>query len=159
MDVERGPVQIGRGSDAPLTLLRTLVLCDLVNSTALVAQIGDRAAAELIRRHDQMARLALKRHGGQEIDKTDGFLLVFERPIDAVLFALEYQHELRALGKETEHPLVARVGIHVGEVVVWDNSAADVATGAKPVEVEGLAKPVAARLMGSHVPGRSCFRA
>jgi putative peptide modification system cyclase len=40
----------------------------------------------------------------------------------------------------------ARVGIHMGDVVVWENAPEDVSRGAKPTEVEGLVKPVAARL-------------
>jgi putative peptide modification system cyclase len=37
---------------------------------------------------------------------------------------------------------------------VWENSPADIAKGAKPLEVEGLAKPVVARLMGLARPGQ-----
>ncbi|HKV65402.1 MAG TPA: putative peptide modification system cyclase, partial [Rhodanobacteraceae bacterium] len=40
----------------------------------------------------------------------------------------------------------ARVGIHMGDVVIWENAPEDVTRGAKPIEVEGLVKPVAARL-------------
>src|SRR5690606_37565740 len=50
--------------------------------------------------------------------------------------------------------LAARVGIHVGDVVVWDNSVEDIAKGAKPVEVEGLVKPVTSRLMNLALPGQ-----
>jgi hypothetical protein len=32
------------------------------------------------------------------------------------------------------------VAIHLGEVVLRENAAADIARGAKPLEVEGLAK-------------------
>ena len=39
----------------------------------------------------------------------------------------------------------ARAGMHVGPVTLRENSAADVARGAKPLEVEGVAKPAAAR--------------
>ena len=39
------------------------------------------------------------------------------------------------------------MGIHLGEVILNENPPADVARGAKPLEVEGLAKPIAARLM------------
>ncbi|MGB0132649.1 hypothetical protein, partial [Dokdonella sp.] len=65
-------------------MLRTLALCDLVNSTALVERLGDREAAELIRKHDRLARTLADRHGGKEIDKTDGFMMMFDRPIQAV---------------------------------------------------------------------------
>ena len=41
-------------------------------------------------------------------------------------------------------PLKARAGLHVGSVILRENSAEDVARGAKPLEVDGLAKPTAA---------------
>ncbi|MGN6519702.1 MAG: putative peptide modification system cyclase [Dokdonella sp.] len=134
------------------SVLRTLVLSDLVDSTALVERLGDQRAADLIRKHDRVARALMQQHGGREIDKTDGFLLVFERPIQAVAYALAYQRELADLGAQEQIELAARIGIHVGDVVVWDNSADDVRRGAKQTEVEGLVKPVAARLMGLALP-------
>lgn len=137
-----------------MPLLRAVVICDLVNSTALIEQLGDRQAAEFMQQLDRAARDLLHRHQGQEIDKTDGFLLLFERPVQAVGFALAYQRLLTELGKVEFLPLKARVGIHVGDVLLWENRADDIAHGAKPVEVEGLAKPVAARLMNLALPGQ-----
>ena len=96
----------------------------------------------------------MQRHRGHEIDKTDGFLVLFERPIQAVAFALEYQRSLRSLSQETNHSLSARVGIHFGEIVAWENSPASIEQGAKPLEVEGVAKPVTARLMSLACPGQ-----
>lgn len=127
-------------------LLRTLVVCDIADSTALVERLGDPQAAQLVRKHDRLARALLEQHGGREIDKTDGFLLLFERPIHAVAFALDYQRGLKHLSAAEGVVVRARVGIHMGDVVVWENSPEDVARGAKPTEIEGLAKPMAARL-------------
>ena len=79
---------------------------------------------------------------------------MFERPVQAAAFALAYQRALRELATDAGQALRARVGIHVGEVMAWQNSAEDIARGAKPIEVEGLAKPVAARLMGLALPGQ-----
>lgn len=135
-------------------LLRTLALCDLVDSTGLVERLGDQRAAALMRRHDRLARDLLHRNGGQEIDKTDGFLVLFERPIQAIAFALVYQRELKQLGEAEQVPLQARVGIHVGDVMIWQNSPGDVVQGAKPLEVEGLVKPVTARLASLALPGQ-----
>src|SRR3546814_9816320 len=59
------------------------------------------------------------------------------------------------MGREEEQLLHARGGIHIGELVVWENSADDVARGAKPLEVEGLAKPIAARLSNLALPGQT----
>ena len=140
---------------SPVPLLRTLALCDLADSTALVERLGDRRAAELFRKHDRLARSLVHQYGGQEIDKTDGFLMMFERPIQAVAFALAYQRGLRQLDDAGDGVrLLARVGIHVGDVVAWDNTPDDVAKGAKPVEVEGLVKPITSRLMTLALPGQ-----
>ena len=128
--------------------VRSVVVTDLVDSTGLVARVGDAAAHALFIRHDRLARDLLQRFGGREIDKSDGFLLLFAQPSQAVAFALAYHAALRALSAESGEQWRARLGIHVGEVSLHDNAAADIARGAKPVEVEGLAKAIAARLMG-----------
>ncbi|HRQ66268.1 MAG TPA: putative peptide modification system cyclase [Xanthomonadaceae bacterium] len=132
--------------------LGTLLLCDLVDSTALVERMGDRQAAELLRRHDRIARDLMQVHHGREIDKTDGFLVLFERPVHAVAFALDYQRALKTLSREERTPLRTRVGIHTGEIMSWENNPDDIAHGAKRVEIEGLVKPVAARLMSLALP-------
>jgi TolB-like protein/class 3 adenylate cyclase len=134
--------------------IRTILLCDLVASTQLVERVGDSAAADLLARHDRIARDLLSAFNGREIDKSDGFLLLFERPIEAVRFAIAYQAELRELGATFDAEMTARVGIHLGEVVLRDNSPEDVARGAKPLEVEGLAKAIAARVMSLAGDGR-----
>ncbi len=134
--------------------IRTVLLCDLVASTRVIERMGDEAAADLLARHDRSARDLLAAFNGREIDKSDGFLLLFERPIEAVRFAIAYQAKLRELGTAYDAALVARVGIHLGEVVLRENSAAEVARGAKPLEVEGLAKAMAARVMSLAGDGR-----
>ncbi|MCP3964379.1 MAG: protein kinase [bacterium] len=124
----------------------TLMLTDLVDSTDLVNRLGDLKAMELSARHDHMARSLLARHGGREIDKSDGFLLLFERPIEAVHFALEYHSALAELSAEEGCELRARAGIHLGEVFLRENPPEEVRLGAKPLEVEGLAKATVARI-------------
>ncbi len=140
------------GTSKPV--IRTLLLCDLVASTQLVERIGDSTAADLLARHDRFARDLLSTFNGREIDKSDGFLLLFERPIEAVRFALAYQAKLRELGAAYDSEMASRVGIHLGEVVLRENSPEDVARGAKPLEVEGLAKAIAARVMSLAGNGR-----
>ncbi|MEO6687548.1 MAG: putative peptide modification system cyclase [Dokdonella sp.] len=156
-NVVPGTIEEGTAEAVPniaTSVLRTLVLCDLVDSTALVERLGDQQAAELFRKHDRLARALVQQHGGKEIDKTDGFLLMFERPIQAVAFALAYQRDIAAMNGRETTKLATRFGIHVGDVVVWENEADDVKRGAKPTEVEGLVKPVAARLMQLALPGQ-----
>jgi putative peptide modification system cyclase len=143
-------------SAVPLVpVLRTVLLADLVDSTALVQSLGDSRSATLLQRLELHLRDLLALTDGQLIDKADGVLALFERPVQAVNFALRYQRLLADLGAEFGAPdLKARVGIHVGEVMTWANDPRAVAAGAKPIEVEGLAKPVAARLMALALPGQ-----
>lgn len=138
--------------DAPQ--LRTLLLTDLCDSTALVERIGDTAAAELFREHDHLVLTLQRQWRGRLIDRSDGLLLLFERPIDGLGFALDYVHCLKDLGDSRGLVLKARAGLHVGEVLTWHNSDEAVSVGAKPMEVEGLAKPMAARLMTLARPGQ-----
>ena len=132
--------------------IKTVLVSDLVNSTHLVDELGDARAAELFRRHEIDARALLRPHRGREIDKTDGFLLLFDRPINAVSYALAYHDGLARLSKEFGRPVVARVGIHLGEVTLRENQPEDVTHGAKPLEADGLAKVIAARLMALAAP-------
>lgn len=142
--------------DAPAVrpMLRAVLVCDIVGSTALVERLGDARTAALMQRHDQLLLQAMKLCHGQLVDKADGVLALFERPIQALDFALRYQRGLHELGKSEGIELRARTGIHVGDVMTWVNHPRDVQAGAKPVEVEGLAKPVAARLMNLAMPGQ-----
>ncbi len=123
--------------------LRALLLTDVVDSTKLSEQLGDAAMAEVWAAHDRLARDLLPTWRGREIDKTDGMLLLFELADDAVGYALAYHRALATLPV----PLRARAGLHVGPVILRENLPADVARGAKPLEVDGLAKPTAARVM------------
>lgn len=123
--------------------VRALLLTDVVGSTELTERLGDEAMAALWAAHDRVARDLLPAWGGREIDKTDGMLLMFERAGDAVAYAQAYHQGLTRL----QVPLKARAGLHVGLVVLRENAPTDVARGAKPLEVDGIAKPMAARVM------------
>jgi putative peptide modification system cyclase len=149
-------LQAARSAYAPSVtpMLRTVLLCDIVESTSLVERLGDVRAVALLQRHDQLMRQNLALCHGQLIDKADGVLALFERPIQALDFALRYQRGLRELGTLEGQDLKARIGIHVGDVMTWANEPRDVLAGAKAFEVEGLAKPVAARLMNLARPGQ-----
>ncbi|MCO4772631.1 MAG: tetratricopeptide repeat protein [Deltaproteobacteria bacterium] len=136
---------------APPTQTRALLLTDVVDSTMLSEQLGDVALAALWTAHDRLARELLPLHRGLEIDKTDGFLLLFEEASDAVAYAVAYHRALRSL----DPPLKARAGLHVGDVVLTETPAEYVARGAKPLEVEGIAKPTAARVMSVAAGGQT----
>jgi predicted ATPase/class 3 adenylate cyclase len=135
--------------------VRALLVTDVVDSTQLLERLGDEAAAALWTAHDRAARDLLRERRGLEIDRTDGFLLLFDSAADALGYALAYHRSLARLAV----PLRARAGLHVGPVILRRNDAADVARGAKPVEVEGLAKPTAARVMSVALGGQTLLTA
>ncbi len=136
------------------SVLRTVLLCDWADSTHLIETLGDARAVGLMQKHDQFVRETLLHTHGRLIDKSDGILALFERPIQALDFALRYQQQMRVWGAEYQQAIQARIGIHVGDVMTWENAPDQIAAGAKPLEVEGFAKPVAARLMSLAMPGQ-----
>ena len=64
-----------------------IVLLDLIGSTRFVQSAGAMKAAMWLQKHDRLTRSLIYKFNGREIDRSDGFLLSFERPIDAVNFA------------------------------------------------------------------------
>jgi predicted ATPase/class 3 adenylate cyclase/Tfp pilus assembly protein PilF len=135
--------------------VRALLLTDVVDSTQLSQRLGEAELAALWAAHDRIARDLLPVRRGREIDKTDGMLLLFETAADAVGYAMAYQRALAALNP----PLKARAGVHVGPVILRENSPSDVARGAKPLEVEGAAKALAARVMAIAGGGQTLMSA
>ncbi len=131
--------------------LRALLLTDVVGSTQVAYTVGDAAMARHWAAHDRAARDLLPVWRGLEIDKTDGLLLQFDSVDDAAAYALAYHRALEAL----DLPFKARAGLHYGSVTLRANSAADIALGAKPFEVEGLATPVTARVMALALAGQT----
>ena len=119
-----------------------LVLIDIVDSTKFIERVGDMQASEVMRVYDRIFRGLLIKYEGLEIDKTDGALLLFETMRDALNYIQAYHSMVeRHLG------LKSRAGIHCGYVVMHSNSQLFVSRGAKPIEVEGIQKAIAARIM------------
>ncbi len=120
----------------------TIVLLDLIGSTAFVQKNGAAKAAKWLQFHDQLTRSLLYKFQGREIDRSDGFMLSFDRPIDAVNFALWYQ---KTIPRQTK--LQCRIGIHYGYIVEVQQSDKYALYGAKSTELEGISKNIAARTM------------
>ena len=109
--------------------LATLLFTDIVDSTRLAAELGDREWAGLLERHHLVVRDELERHHGREVSTTgDGFFATFDGPAQAVRCAQSISTGLEAVG------LVVRAGVHTGEVETIDG------------EVGGLAVHIAARI-------------
>ena len=97
------------GTSAPHSpQLRALLFTDLCDSLQLVERIGDVAAASLFQEHDRLVLVLQQRWNGQLIDRSDGLFMLFERAVDALGFALDYQRELHALGQQRAIELRAR---------------------------------------------------
>jgi len=137
----------------PPARVLTLLFSDVENSTQLAERVGEVRARKLWKAHDRAARDLLASHDGREMGRADGMLLLFETAAQAVRFALDYQAAVVALGM----PL--RIGIHSGAVTLRENTPADVARGAAPIEVEGLAVSITSRLMALARGGQTLLSA
>src|SRR5258707_4335396 len=135
--------------------VRALLLTDVVDSTQLSERLGEVELDALWAAHDRFARDLPRAGRGREIDKPDGMLLLFEAAADAVAYAMAYQRAVAG----RDPPLKARAGVHIGPVILRENTRSDVARGAKPLEVEGAAKAVAARVMSIANGGQTLLSA
>ena len=91
--------------------LATVLFTDIVASTELAAQLGDRRWKELVGTHHARVRGQLARFRGQEIDTAgDGFFATFDGPARAIRCAESIVASVRDLGIEV------RAGLHTGEV-------------------------------------------
>ena len=97
-----------------------MLFTDIVGSTSLKQDMGDRAAIDLIQRHHSLMRDLLTEFDGAEEIATagDSFFIVFLKPSDAARFALKLQSALRELSRDSGREVKDRVGIHVGEIYV-----------------------------------------
>ncbi len=116
--------------------LATMLFTDIVGSTELAADVGDRRWRELLDRHDAVTAERLAVHGGRRIAATgDGALSIVPMPTAAVAAASEIMEGLRSVG------LHIRAGIHTGEVEQRGD------------DIGGLAVNLAARIVDLAQPG------
>ena len=115
---------IGRESadGASETVLGTVLFTDIVGSTEHQAAAGDRAWADVVRRHHAIVRVELERWQGIDNDTAgDGFYATFDGPARAIRCALEIVDRVSEIGIEI------RAGIHTGECEVVDGKRAGLA--------------------------------
>ena len=81
-------------------------------------------------------------YGGREVDRSeDAFLLLFDRPVRAVVFARGWHRALATLTSEVGVEVSARVAIHLGEFELPDDVPAS-PPAERPLEVAGVASRV-----------------
>jgi pimeloyl-ACP methyl ester carboxylesterase len=117
-------------------VLATVLFTDIVGSTELAADLGDRRFRELLEQHNVLVRRELSRFRGRELNTAgDGFLATFDGPARAVACAVSIRDGARSLG------LQIRFGLHTGELEL---------AGA---EIGGIAVHTGARVAAQAGPG------
>jgi len=125
----------GRSVPPPDRVLSTVLITDIVNSTGLLSEMGDKKWNRLLDRHNEIIRSEIERWRGQEINTAgDSFFVTFDGTERAVLAAHSMIEELVPLGIEI------RAGIHTGEVEIVDGKPAG-ATVHISARISSLAGP------------------
>ncbi len=89
----------------------TLLMTDIVGSTAQAERLGDKAWKQVLADHNRVVRAALARFDGTEITTTgDGFLATFPTAAGALRSAAAIREAVREVGVEV------RIGVHTGEI-------------------------------------------
>jgi class 3 adenylate cyclase len=134
----RGIFGYGRASPADASYTATILLTDVVGSTATIERLGMEAWRQLFGAHLEQLRSALDRHRGVEVATTgDGLLATFDSPARAIRAAWEAHAAATPLG------LALRAAIHTGEIE------------AIPGNIRGMAVHVAARIASIADPGET----
>ena len=112
------------------SVLATVLFTDIVNSTKLAAELGNRQWRDLLERHHSLVRGELNRFRGQEIDTAgDGFFATFDGPARGIRCACAIRDAVLSIG------ITIRAGLHTGECEVLGD------------KVSGLAVHIGARVM------------
>ncbi len=95
----------------PDRVFATVLVTDIVGSTATAAALGDRRWRLLIDAHDAATRRQIQRSGGRIITLTgDGAVAIFSTPSPALGCAIALREAL------AERDIVIRVGLHAAEI-------------------------------------------
>jgi class 3 adenylate cyclase len=126
-----------REPEEPDRVLATVLFTDIVGSTELATQLGDRRWRDVLETHHTTVRAELSRYRGREVDTAgDGFLAVFDGPARAIRAARSIVDAVRRLGLEV------RAGVHTGEVEQLPHG-----------DIRGIAVHIGARVMAAAGPG------
>ena len=102
--------------------LQQFSITDIVGSTQVLAELGDRQWRGLLDKHHAVIRKNLERFQGDEVNTTgDGFLGSFDGPARGLRCACAIRDEVRTLGIDI------RAGLRTGEVERLDGDLAGIA--------------------------------
>ena len=97
----------------------TILFSDIKGSTEITDRLGDIAAQELFREHNNIVREQVTVFKGYEIKSMgDGFMLAFPSALNGILCAITIQKMLREHNESTRREsILVRMGLHAGEVI------------------------------------------
>jgi class 3 adenylate cyclase/streptogramin lyase len=137
-------------AEAGKRFLATVLFTDIVGSTDVATELGDKRWRELLARHHALIRRELKKHGGREVDTAgDGFFATFTAPADGVRCACAASRAVQELGIDI------RAGVHVGECEAMGSKVGGIAvhTGARVLSASGPADVLATSTVKELVAG------
>jgi class 3 adenylate cyclase len=115
--------------------LATVLFTDIVDSTRMLRELGDRGWRNLLGEHETIVEAELARYRGREIKTLgDGVMASFDGPARAVSCAAAIRDRLRGLG------VAMRAGVHTGECEIVGDDLAGVAVNIA-ARVAALAGP------------------
>jgi class 3 adenylate cyclase/streptogramin lyase len=136
--------------DQATRVLATVFFTDMVDSTRIAAELGDRRWRVLRAAYHHSAREQLRRHGGREVDTAgDGLFATFSDQEQAIRCACAFSDAVRGLGVEV------RCGVHVGRADRVGRSLGGIAvhTGARVMAAAGPGEVVVSGVLRDLVSG------
>ena len=97
----------------------TIMFSDVAGYSPLNERLGDLAAHEVLRAHNDLVREQLTTHGGREVkSQGDGFMVSFSSASRAVRCAVAIQKALdKYCAEHPEEPIRVHIGLHTGEPI------------------------------------------
>ncbi len=96
----------------------TIVFTDIVDSTVLLARLGDHAWLDILRRHNAVIEETTAAHGGTVVEtQGDGSMLAFSSARRAVACAQAIQREIDRAFADDSPPIRVRIGLHTGDAL------------------------------------------
>jgi class 3 adenylate cyclase len=150
-DRTRGQIHPLRGGkddstppEPPVRRLAAILAADISGYSRLMEIDEEGTYARVMRQRRELIEPTIAEHHGKLIKHTgDGFLAMFDSPVEAVRCAIVIQQSM--VGRNTSLPpeqwILYRIGVHLGDVIV------------EPSDVYGEGVNIAARLEGIATPG------
>lgn len=96
----------------------TITFTDIVDSTVLLACLGDHVWVDLLQRHNAIIEHCTEAHGGTVVEtQGDGSMLAFPSARRAVACAEAIQRDIGTAFADISPPVAVRLGVHTGDAL------------------------------------------